>query len=140
MKIHLSVDLAAEAFRTSFCDKPVVADMRTMEFGGLEAELAFGARADAMTAMGISPDSEILAAVALARRPNRETICNLFGVAEPVRRARQVAALAFRCITPAAPESICCPSRRGAALPAFLWGGLSTGRAMRWLDTSLDVS
>ncbi len=84
---------AAEAFKTSFCDKPVVVDMRTTGFGGLEAQLAFAARADAITVFGIAAGSEVIAAERIARQTRRELIANLYGAAEPVRRAECLARL-----------------------------------------------
>jgi 3-hexulose-6-phosphate synthase len=81
---------AVEAFKTSFCHKPIVADMRSTHDGGLEAELAFGAQADVSTILAIAADEDIRAAVEFATRHKRRIFANLIGVRNPVQRAAEL--------------------------------------------------
>ncbi len=82
---------AVEAFRTSFCKKTIVADMRTMESGSLEAELSFAAGADAMTVLGIADNATINATVQCGARLKRRVIVNLNAAMPPVQRASELA-------------------------------------------------
>lgn len=84
---------AVDAFKRSFQERLVVADMLALNGGGLEAELAFGARADAMTVLGVSANESIEAAVRIATRARKRIIANLSGVANPTQRTRDLVGL-----------------------------------------------
>jgi 3-hexulose-6-phosphate synthase len=84
---------AVEAFKTSFCAKSIVADMRTMESGGLEAELSFAAGADAVTVLAMADNATISATVQCGARLKRRVIANLQAVVLPVQRAGELATL-----------------------------------------------
>lgn len=71
----------------------LVADMKTMDAGGLEAEMAFSAGADMMTILGCAGDATVAAAVAVADRREKAVVADLMGVADKVTRAQQLAAL-----------------------------------------------
>ena len=71
----------------------VVADMKAMDAGGLEAEIAFVAGADVMTVLAGASDATISAAVAVARERGRSVVADLIGVPDKVARARQIASL-----------------------------------------------
>jgi 3-hexulose-6-phosphate synthase len=54
---------AVTAVKTAHPDKIVFADMKTMDAGELEAEIAFGAGADLVSVLGSADDSTIAGAV-----------------------------------------------------------------------------
>jgi 3-hexulose-6-phosphate synthase len=77
-------DLAAE--------RAIVADMKSMDAGALEAEMAFDAGADMMTVLGCAGDATIAAALAVARDRGKAVVVDLIGVADKPARARDLAA------------------------------------------------
>jgi 3-hexulose-6-phosphate synthase len=73
--------------------KLIVADMKTMDAGGYEAELAFGAGADIMTVLACASDATIVAAVEVANRLGKQVCSDLIGVTDKPARARELEAL-----------------------------------------------
>jgi 3-hexulose-6-phosphate synthase len=84
---------AVQALRTLAPDHLLVADMKTMDAGALEAEMAFDAGADIVTVLAGASDATITTAVEVARHRNKYVIADLIGVPDKVTRARQLAAL-----------------------------------------------
>jgi 3-hexulose-6-phosphate synthase len=84
---------AVRVLRRLAPDHLVVADMKAMDAGGLEAEIAFEAGADIMTVLAGASDATITAAIAIARERGKAVVGDLIGVADKVGRANQVASL-----------------------------------------------
>jgi 3-hexulose-6-phosphate synthase len=84
---------AVQALRALARTHQLVADMKTMDAGGLEAEMAFGAGADMMTVLGCASDATISAAVDIAQRTGKDIVADLIGVADKVARARELVEL-----------------------------------------------
>jgi 3-hexulose-6-phosphate synthase len=76
----------------------IVADMKAMDAGALEANMAFEAGADVMTVLACAGDSTIEGAVNVANERGKRVICDLIGVADKVARARQLAGLGVHMI------------------------------------------
>ena len=74
-------------------DKIIFADMKTMDAGELEADIAFKAGADLVSVLGSADDSTITGAVKAAENHNKGIVVDLIGVADKVSRARQAHAL-----------------------------------------------
>jgi 3-hexulose-6-phosphate synthase len=72
--------------------KPILADMKTMDTGFYEAELAFKAGADIMTVCGVSDNETIKGAVRSARKRKKKVMVDLICVDEKkiVKRAKEV--------------------------------------------------
>ena len=81
------------AIKEAHPDKIVFADMKTMDAGELEADIAFKAGADLMTVLGTADDSTIAGAVKAAQAHNKGVVVDLIGVADKVTRAKEVRAL-----------------------------------------------
>ncbi|MEC5199666.1 3-hexulose-6-phosphate synthase [Arthrobacter sp. PL16] len=81
------------AIKEAHPDKIVFADMKTMDAGELEADIAFKAGADLMTVLGTADDSTIAGAVKAAKAHNKGVVVDLIGVADKVTRAKEVHAL-----------------------------------------------
>ncbi|MBO0897364.1 MULTISPECIES: 3-hexulose-6-phosphate synthase [Arthrobacter] len=81
------------AVKEAHPDKLVFADMKTMDAGELEADIAFKAGADLMTVLGVADDSTIAGAVKAAKAHNKGVVVDLIGVADKVTRAKEVRAL-----------------------------------------------
>ncbi|WP_416393963.1 MULTISPECIES: 3-hexulose-6-phosphate synthase [unclassified Curtobacterium] len=81
------------AMKEAHPDKTVFADLKTMDAGELEADIAFGAGADLVTVLGVAGDSTIRGAVAAAEKHGKGIVVDLIGVDDKAARAREVVAL-----------------------------------------------
>ena len=84
---------AVRSLRRLAPDHTLVADMKAMDAGALEADMAFGAGADMMTVLGCASDATISAALAVAAKSGKSVVVDLIGVPDKVARARQLTAL-----------------------------------------------
>ncbi|WP_454812811.1 3-hexulose-6-phosphate synthase [Paenarthrobacter nitroguajacolicus] len=84
---------AVTAIKDAHPDKIVFADMKTMDAGELEADIAFKAGADLVSVLGTADDSTIAGAVKAAKAHNKGIVVDLIGVADKVSRARESRAL-----------------------------------------------
>lgn len=84
---------AVRAIKDRFPTKQILADMKTMDAGALEARLAFDAGADIVTVLALANDATIRGAVDEARALGRLVVADLIGVADMPRRAITLSAL-----------------------------------------------
>ena len=84
---------AITAVKAAHPDKIVFADLKTMDAGELEADIAFSAGADLVTVLGVAGDSTIVGAVKAANKHGKGIVVDLIGVADKAARAKQVVAL-----------------------------------------------
>lgn len=84
---------AITAIKNAHPDKIVFADLKTMDAGELEADIAFAAGADLVTVLGSAGDSTIAGAVKAARKHGKGIVVDLIGVADKPARAKEVVAL-----------------------------------------------
>ena len=84
---------AVRAIKDAHPDKMVFADLKTMDAGELEADIAFSAGADYVTVLGTAGDSTIIGAVKAAKAHKKGIVVDLIGVADKVTRAKEVTAL-----------------------------------------------
>ena len=84
---------AITAIKEAHPDKIVFADLKTMDAGELEADIAFSAGADLVTVLGTAGDSTIVGAVKAAAKHGKGVVVDLIGVADKATRAREVTAL-----------------------------------------------
>lgn len=89
---------AVTAVKNAHPDKIVFADMKTMDAGELEADIAFQAGADLVSVLGSADDSTISGAVKAARAHNKGIVVDLIGVADKVTRAKEARALGAKFI------------------------------------------
>lgn len=76
----------------------LVADMKTMDAGALEATMAFDAGADLMTVLAAASDATITAALAVAKQRGKRVVADLIAVADKAARAKALAALGVHLI------------------------------------------
>ena len=81
------------AMKAAHPDKIVFADMKTMDAGELEADIAFKAGADLVTILGAADDSTIAGGVKAAKAHNKGIVVDLIGVADKATRAKEARAL-----------------------------------------------
>jgi 3-hexulose-6-phosphate synthase len=89
---------AVTQLRAAAPGKLLVADMKTMDAGALEATMAFDAGADLMTVLACASDATIAAAIAVANERDKQIVADLIGVPDKLARARQLAALGVHMI------------------------------------------
>ncbi len=75
------------ALKKAFPDRTIVADLKTMDTGALEVEIAAKAGADVITIMGVTDDATILEAVKAARRYGAKIMVDLMRVEDKPGRA-----------------------------------------------------
>lgn len=76
--------------RRAFPKKTIVADMKIMDTGALEVELAAKAGADVVCVLGAAADATISEAVTAARKHGVKVLVDLIAVADPRARAEEV--------------------------------------------------
>jgi 3-hexulose-6-phosphate synthase/6-phospho-3-hexuloisomerase len=73
-----------------FPDKIIVADMKTMDCGYLETEMAAKAKADVVSILAVADDNTIKDVVKAAKDFGVKICCDLINVKDPVKRAKQL--------------------------------------------------
>ncbi len=76
--------------KRAFPTKTVVADMKTIDVGGAEVEMAAKAGADVVTVLALSSDPTITEAVLSARQYGSKVMADLFNVPDKVARAKRM--------------------------------------------------
>ncbi len=77
------------ALRQEFPKAPIVADLKTMDGAGLEAEMMFQAGAHMTVVMGQAHDASIIEQVKMARRYGGKVMCDVMLCTDKPGRARQ---------------------------------------------------
>jgi 3-hexulose-6-phosphate synthase len=76
--------------KAAYPDKLVFADLKTMDTGELEADLAFNAGADVMTVLGSAGDSTIIGAVKSAKKHGKSVVADMIGVKDRLTRLKEL--------------------------------------------------
>ena len=79
--------------KAAYPNKLVFADMKTMDAGELEADLAFKAGADIMTVLASAADSTIAGAVKAGKAHGKAVVADMIGVADKAARLKELKAL-----------------------------------------------
>ena len=79
--------------KAAYPDKLVFADMKTMDAGELEADIAFKAGADIMTVLATAGDSTIAGAVKAGKAHGKAVVADMIGVADKATRLKELQAL-----------------------------------------------
>tara|TARA_R110002020_G_scaffold292117_5_gene507507 strand:- start:498 stop:1142 length:645 start_codon:yes stop_codon:yes gene_type:complete len=78
------------AMKKAHPDKLVFADLKTMDAGELEADIAFKAGADLVTVLGAAGDATIKGAIKAGKAHNKGVVVDTIGVKDRVKRAQEV--------------------------------------------------
>jgi 3-hexulose-6-phosphate synthase/6-phospho-3-hexuloisomerase len=84
---------AVRTLKREFPDKTIVADMKTMDTGAFETEIAVKAGAGVVGILGAASDGTFREAVKAARKYGAKVYMDLLSVPDKVKRARQAEAL-----------------------------------------------
>src|SRR5512137_1752366 len=76
--------------REQFPDKTIIADMKTMDTGALETEMAAKAGADIISILAASDDATIKDASSSARKYGAKLMIDLIGTPDIIKRAQKV--------------------------------------------------
>ena len=81
---------AIRQLKKAFPGRTVVADMKTIDVGGAEVEMAAKSGADVVTILALSSDPTVTEAVLSARQYGSKVMADLFNVPDKVARAKQL--------------------------------------------------
>jgi len=79
--------------KKAFPTHTVVADMKTIDVGGAEVEIAAKSGADVVVILGVSSDPTVTEAILSARQYGAKVMVDLFNVRDKVARAKEVEAM-----------------------------------------------
>ena len=84
---------AVRVIRAAYPGLRLLSDLKIMDAGGAEADIAFDAGADIVTVLGLSGDETIQGALASAEKGDGQVMVDMMGVADPPQRAAELIAL-----------------------------------------------
>jgi len=115
---------AVRALKRRFPGHTLVADLKTMDVGGFEVEIAAKAGADVVTVMGLSDDGTIGEAVLTGRRYGTRVMIDLMNVDDSLKRAKEVEQMgaAYVCLHVGVDQQM-----RGGFSAAEMVAGLASG-------------
>jgi len=84
---------AIRTMRKAFPDRTILADMKTVDTGAMEVEMAAKAGADVVIILGSADDSTVLDALRSAHKYGVRLMADLISATDPVKRAMELEAL-----------------------------------------------
>ncbi|MHC1635659.1 MAG: 3-hexulose-6-phosphate synthase [Candidatus Methanospirareceae archaeon] len=81
---------AVRALREAFPSHKIVADMKTIDTGAIEVEMAAKSGANVVAILAVSDDSTIKEAIRAARKYGVEVMVDIINHVDPVKRAKEV--------------------------------------------------
>ena len=81
---------SVRALKREFEGHTIVADLKTMDVGGVETEMAAKAGADVVTVLGVADDGTIKEAIRAGRNYGTKIMVDLIGVNDKLKRAEEV--------------------------------------------------
>ncbi|MFO8110430.1 MAG: 3-hexulose-6-phosphate synthase [Thermoplasmata archaeon] len=84
---------AVRKLKAEFPNNEIVADMKTMDVGGLEVKIAAKAGADIVVVLAASDDETLKEAVRAARNYDTKITADMLGVSNPAERTKEVCKL-----------------------------------------------
>lgn len=139
------------ALRDAYPDTPVVADLKTMDGAGLEAEMMFKAGATMTVVMGQAHDASIIEQVKMARRYGGKVMCDVMLCADKPGRAREAEALGVdyiivhtgfderNMVKGLSPLDDLGPVLEAVTIPVQAVGGLSVEQALQTLEMGAKI-
>jgi 3-hexulose-6-phosphate synthase / 6-phospho-3-hexuloisomerase len=122
--------------REKFPDNEIIADLKTMDTGAIETEMAAKAGASIISILAAAHDETIKEAVLSARKYGVKIMADLIGITDPIKRGKQIEKLGvhFLCIhigideqmKGISPLSIVKELHKQTALPIAVAGGINS--------------
>lgn len=140
-----------QALRKEFPTTPIVADLKTMDGAGLEAEMMFKAGANFVVVMGQAHDASIIEQVKMAKRYNGKVMCDVMLCPDKPGRAWQAEKLGVdyiivhtgfderNMIKGLSPLDDLQPVLNAVSIPVQAVGGLSVDQAIQTLEMGAQI-
>jgi len=127
----------------------IIADMKVMDTGSFEVEIAAKAGADIVTVLGAADDDTIADAVRGGEKTGAEVVVDLLGVPDPVARSRRVAELGVAAVclhigidmqmAGRTPFSELAALAKGSPIPVAVAGGLNSETVAQAADAGAQI-
>ena len=140
---------AVRELKKAFPDRAIVADMKIMDTGGMETEMAIKAGASIVTVLGASDDGTIREAVEAARKYGGKVMVDLIAVADKPARAKAAEAMGAHLIglhvgideqmQGKSPVELVKAVRAQTSLPIAVAGGLTSETLAPLIEAGADV-
>lgn len=140
---------AIRALKKDFKDMVIVADMKTMDTGAIEVEMAAKAGASIVAILGASHDSTIMDALRSARKYGVRLMADLINIADPAGRAKKLQDIGVDIIgvhvgidqqmVGEDPLEVLRKVRDAVTLPVAVAGGLDADSAERAVAAGADI-
>jgi 3-hexulose-6-phosphate synthase/6-phospho-3-hexuloisomerase len=139
------------AFRERYPEVPIVADLKTMDGAGLEAEMMFKAGADMVVVMGQAHDASIIEQVEMAKRYGGKVMCDVMLCPDKPGRAKEAEEMGVdyiivhtgfdeRNMVPGLSPIDDLPAiREAVSIPVQAVGGLSIEQALQTLEMGAEI-
>ncbi|GIX07640.1 MAG: (Fe-S)-cluster assembly protein [Candidatus Poribacteria bacterium] len=140
---------AVRALRERFPDRTIVADMKTMDAGRIEVELASKAGADVVGVLAAASDATIRESLEVAENYGCKIIVDLIGVEDPVARARRAEELGAHYVgvhiaideqmRGVAPFERLAAVAQAVSIPVAVAGGLHSENVVQALEAGASI-
>ncbi|HUV81487.1 MAG TPA: 3-hexulose-6-phosphate synthase [archaeon] len=140
---------AVRTMRDNFHDKTILADMKTMDTGALEVEMAVKSGADIIIILGSSDNSTISEAIRAADKYGARLMTDMISVPDPVSRAKELEQLGVDIInihvgidlqmTGTKPIDVLKKMRDEIQIPIAIAGGLDADSAAKAVLYGADI-
>jgi len=138
------------ALKKEFPGRTLVADMKTMDVGAFEVEIAAKAGADVVTVLGLSDDGTISESVLAARKYGAAVMVDLINVPDKVARAKRAEELgaSYVCLHvgideqmkgEGSPFEIVSKVSKTIGIPLAVAGGITSETAPRMIEHGASV-
>jgi 3-hexulose-6-phosphate synthase / 6-phospho-3-hexuloisomerase len=141
---------AIRALKRAFPRATIVADLKTMDVGGFEVEIAAKAGADVVTVMGVADDGTIEEAVLSGRKYGTKIMIDMMSAPDPLGRAREAERIgaSFICLHVAIDEQMkggrppvetVREVAQATSLPVAVAGGITASTAASFLEAGASI-
>ncbi len=139
------------ALRAAFPNTPIVADLKTMDGAGLEAEMMFQAGANYVVVMGQAHDASIIEQVKMAKKYGGKVMCDVMLCPDKPKRAKEAQDLGVdiiivhtgfderNMIPGLSPLDDLQPVLDAVSIPVQAVGGLSIDQAIKTLEMGAKI-
>lgn len=142
---------SVQALHQAYPGTPVVADLKTMDGAGLEAEMMFRAGASMVVVMGQAHDASIIEQVKMAKKYGGKVMCDVMLCPDKPARAREAEELGVdyiivhtgfderNMIPGLSPLDDLQPILDAVTIPVQAVGGLTVEQALQTLELGADI-
>lgn len=140
---------AVRELRRAFPKKVIVADMKTVDVGRFETEMAAKSGADVLCVLGTADDGTIKESVKAGRQYGIKIMVDLFGVSDKVKRAKEVEKIGvdYVCIHTSIDEQMrgkivfddIKNISKAVSIPIAVAGGINSENVLSALKSGADI-